>query len=286
VVYGSVLGAGLGLIAFARIHRLHLLALSDLIAPSLALGQAIGRIGCFLNGCCYGGLATVAWAVAFPVYSPPYERQLHDGLMAYGSGLVLQGADDDAPLIADVVVGSPAAEAGLKRGDRLVKIDGLPVSTLGEAHFRLRHLDAPGERIEIETSGSRRPFRFVGAAPPLVSHPVHPTQLYGAIDGLLICLFLLAFYPFRRRDGEAIAWLVTIYPVTRFLMELVRTDEPGLLGTDGSVLQRLSSIGQLISVAILAGAALLWLWLRSRPRGSVLDAPPQQGPWVWTLSRP
>ena len=36
-------------------HRLPLLAMADLIAPSMAIGLAFGRIGCFLNGCCYGG---------------------------------------------------------------------------------------------------------------------------------------------------------------------------------------------------------------------------------------
>lgn len=40
--------------------------MSDFIAPYLALGHAIGRIGCFLNGCCYGRAS--AWGVYFPVH--------------------------------------------------------------------------------------------------------------------------------------------------------------------------------------------------------------------------
>jgi phosphatidylglycerol:prolipoprotein diacylglycerol transferase len=35
----------------------------DLFAPAIALGEAIGRIGCFVGGCCYGKAASVAWAV-------------------------------------------------------------------------------------------------------------------------------------------------------------------------------------------------------------------------------
>jgi phosphatidylglycerol---prolipoprotein diacylglyceryl transferase len=44
----------------------------DIIAPCLALGHAMGRIGCFLNGCCYGGLCKTGWAVEFPAKSLPY----------------------------------------------------------------------------------------------------------------------------------------------------------------------------------------------------------------------
>ncbi|MBI4867359.1 MAG: prolipoprotein diacylglyceryl transferase [Candidatus Wallbacteria bacterium] len=39
-------------------------------APSIALGQAIGRLGCLLAGCCYGGPSTLPWAVAFPLTAP------------------------------------------------------------------------------------------------------------------------------------------------------------------------------------------------------------------------
>ncbi|MFA5060347.1 MAG: prolipoprotein diacylglyceryl transferase family protein, partial [Candidatus Omnitrophota bacterium] len=40
--------------------------IADLVAPYLALGQAIGRLGCFLNGCCYG--KAVSWGLFFPVH--------------------------------------------------------------------------------------------------------------------------------------------------------------------------------------------------------------------------
>ena len=41
-------------------HRVPLLATADLVAPSLLLGLALGRVGCLLNGCCYGGHAIFA----------------------------------------------------------------------------------------------------------------------------------------------------------------------------------------------------------------------------------
>ncbi len=38
----------------------------DLAAPGLAIGYAVARVGCFLNGCCYGHECTLPWAVTFP----------------------------------------------------------------------------------------------------------------------------------------------------------------------------------------------------------------------------
>lgn len=49
-----------------KIKRLPMLVIFDLLAPFVALAQAIGRIGCFLNGCCYG--KTSAWGIYFPVH--------------------------------------------------------------------------------------------------------------------------------------------------------------------------------------------------------------------------
>ncbi|MCM8527483.1 MAG: prolipoprotein diacylglyceryl transferase [Lentisphaeraceae bacterium] len=51
----------------------------DIIAPCLALGHAMGRIGCFLNGCCYGGICESSLGVQFPKNSLPYMDQLSSG---------------------------------------------------------------------------------------------------------------------------------------------------------------------------------------------------------------
>jgi len=59
---------------------------ADIIAPSIALGIGIGRIGCFLNGCCYG-VVSENYGIKFPsLHMPPmYLQQLNDGLIASGS---------------------------------------------------------------------------------------------------------------------------------------------------------------------------------------------------------
>ena len=83
VIYGGFFGGVAGLLAFFRKYRVPLLATADLVAPSLMLGLAIGRIGCLLNGCCYGGPCDLPWAVTFPAGSPAYASQVARGVM-YG----------------------------------------------------------------------------------------------------------------------------------------------------------------------------------------------------------
>ena len=54
VVYGGIIGGALTIYGFCRIKKIDLLSYLDLMIPSVALAQALGRIGCFLAGCCYG----------------------------------------------------------------------------------------------------------------------------------------------------------------------------------------------------------------------------------------
>lgn len=64
--YGGLFSALIFAAAFLKAKKLPLLSTLDLFAPFLAFGQALGRIGCFLNGCCYG--KPVSWGVYFPVH--------------------------------------------------------------------------------------------------------------------------------------------------------------------------------------------------------------------------
>lgn len=72
--YFGSLGAGVAVaILFGRKRGIPFFRLADLLAPSLALGYAFGRIGCFLNGCCYGAPTHLPWGVRFPNSPYPYE---------------------------------------------------------------------------------------------------------------------------------------------------------------------------------------------------------------------
>jgi len=77
VFYGGFLGAVLATILFARKRRLPLWKLADLLAPCLALGHALGRVGCFFNGCCYGSACRWPWAVSFPGNHLTHGKPVH-----------------------------------------------------------------------------------------------------------------------------------------------------------------------------------------------------------------
>jgi phosphatidylglycerol---prolipoprotein diacylglyceryl transferase len=185
VFYGSVVGGTAGFFLYRAIRPFPLGPVLDVLAPSIALGIAIGRIGCFLNGCCYGDLcdpAKVPWAVTFPRDSAPWIDQVKHGLI---------------PLTA---------------------------------------------------------YR---------SLPVHPTQLYSAIDGLILMVLLSAYFPLRKRDGEVMALLMMTYPVSRFVIERLRNDEPAVFAG--------LTISQNISIVLFVCGAIYWLSLRRRPPSRYAD---------------
>jgi len=95
---------------------------------------------------------------------------------------------------------------------------------------------------------------------PARSLPVHPTQIYSTIDALLICIVLLAYDPFCRRDGALFALMINIYAVTRYLIEILRTDEAPISGTG-------MSISQNISLVLLVLVAALWFYILRRSIG-------------------
>lgn len=66
VWYGGFLTAACSGLLYAAFRKWPILTLADLAAPSLVLGQGIGRLGCFLNSCCYGKETKSFWAVHFP----------------------------------------------------------------------------------------------------------------------------------------------------------------------------------------------------------------------------
>lgn len=66
VLYGSLIGGVIGCIIYTRKNKLPTIAMFDLIAPSFAIGQAFGRIGCFCAGCCYGRPTHSCLGVVFP----------------------------------------------------------------------------------------------------------------------------------------------------------------------------------------------------------------------------
>ena len=64
-IFGAILGGILGLWIYCRVQRRPFAPLADAIAPGIILAQAIGRVGCTINGCCHGKPTTLPWAVTW-----------------------------------------------------------------------------------------------------------------------------------------------------------------------------------------------------------------------------
>ncbi len=186
VLYGSILGGTVAFFLYRLARPFPLRPMLDVVAPSLALGIAIGRLGCFLNGCCYGDACRLPWAIRFPRHSPAWEAEMARGLIP-----------PDAP----------------------------------------------------------------------ASLPIHPTQLYSTIDGLVILVLLSAYFPLRRRDGQVMGLMMLTYPLTRFLVEHLRNDE-------GAWAYGMT-ISQIISVGVFVAGLGYWAYLRTLPEGRYADLPAQ-----------
>ena len=86
VYYGGLIGASLATILFGLWRKLPLWKLADVLAPSIALGSMLGRIGCLMNGCCFGRSCTWPWAIRFPDDHstqglPVHPTQLYDAFL-------------------------------------------------------------------------------------------------------------------------------------------------------------------------------------------------------------
>jgi len=77
-IYGAVLGAALGIWIYSKFSNFKFGYFADVIAPGIILAQAIGRIGCTLNGCCYGIETSLPWGVVYT----------HPDSIAFGAGTV------------------------------------------------------------------------------------------------------------------------------------------------------------------------------------------------------
>lgn len=144
VYSGGIIGAFIVL----KIMRINILAALDIYAPAMALSLFIGRIGCFLSGCCFGKVCQLPWAVSFPPDTPAYSAQL-------ASDMIPSNATN--------------------------------------------------------------------------SLPVHPTQIYEALFGIILFTVLLLL----RRKNSTVGLLFFIYfgsyAVFRFFIEYFRGDDRGLL---------------------------------------------------------
>jgi len=258
VLYGAIPGGILGyLLAYryvAKPAKVRTLQIADWLAPSIALGIAFGRIGCFLNGCCYGDVADPslvpsAMTVQFPANSNPYHEVVWLRGWQTTYGMQLGSAIADECMVKAVDPGSTAEKAGLQVKDIIQTVDGQATLTRDALIKALLNIKPYQEMtITVERDRQAKTLHFV----PPPSLPLLPTQLYMALDGVILCLLLWTYYPLRRREGAVIAMLMMTYAINRYLIEQLRLDNPEYIGN--------FTISQAISLALFAaGLAMMVL---------------------------
>jgi phosphatidylglycerol---prolipoprotein diacylglyceryl transferase len=82
VFYGGAIATGMVLLLFCRREGWSFWRLGDLAAPSLAVGHALGRLGCFFAGCCFGKTCAAPWGLSFPRGSVAYDELQAIGVVA------------------------------------------------------------------------------------------------------------------------------------------------------------------------------------------------------------
>lgn len=80
--FGAMVGAMLGAGVVLRVRGADFLRYADTAAPAVALGYAVYRLGCFLNGCCFGTETQLPWAVTFGQGSEAFAAQVEAGLIS------------------------------------------------------------------------------------------------------------------------------------------------------------------------------------------------------------
>ena len=132
VFYGSAIGGFLGFVAayfyILKKRNINFWKMADVVAPCLALGLALGRIGCLLNGCCYGGVACEdCFAIHFPLPSEPRYVMVRKGYQT-AAGFTLDV--DQKPRV--IYVKDVYKDLGFQVGDVVVKIGDTPVKTIAD----------------------------------------------------------------------------------------------------------------------------------------------------------
>ncbi len=167
VWYGGFIGASLFTLYYTRRHKLPFFKIADILIPSVALGHAFGRLGCFSAGCCYG-------------------------------------KEVSRDFIFSVVFTHPES-----------------------------------------------------IAPQGI--PRHPVQLYESLGEVIIFLILVIFRTRKRFDGQVLLMYMTLYPILRSLLEIIRGDK-----IRGFVIEPYLSTSQFISIFVIAIAIYLQIYISRR----------------------
>lgn len=253
-IYGGVIAALVVALIYLGFWRYSVRWYLDIVVPSLALGMSIGRIGCFLNGCCWGNLSDLPWAMRFSYGSNPATQQWYAGepgaelpqeLIYFPPNGILVDGRPAFPLQRellwtterDIADARPLLDLDNRYGEAKTPAEKAKVSQ--ELSQELRRLGCRASAASQRVYIARQMDRFGLTLPELQAIarqyralPVHPTQLYSLFALLLLALLLNAVYWRRTRDGQVLCVFLLIEPWSRYAIEVLRADNPvDTLGT-------------------------------------------------------
>ncbi len=294
-VYGGFLAATIGTLIYFLVRKHSLRWYLDILAPSAALGMGLGRLGCFLNGCCWGSVCDLPWAVRFPFGSPAAAQHWHAGE---------PGMDLPKELIcvlpggigADGRVAHPLLREVLWVKESEIERELAKARPIYDLKAKLAQAQTEAERQAIQDQlrqvrDKAPPIKYADIVDALLTHhlslgelkalarehpsqPVHPTQLYSALTLTILALFLNSLYWRRSRDGVVICTLLAIEPWTRFVLEILRADNP----TDTFSLTVSQFLSLMLSPIGVIGLLMLRRLPARSPRAQRWEPPPPAVP--------
>ncbi len=224
MVYGAFAGGVVAATIFFIRHKLPVLKFADIVAPCLVLGLALGRVGCFLNGCCYGGLCDRPWAVTFPprlagLFASGQSRPISAGWHPFRSrslcrrrGSIRRRKLGRSPGRSEIWRNDWSPSSSSHRAKKRLSIRPAkrfsfpsPGQSKLSAAFRSPTLTLEFRTVDAEGKPATHSSKLAAApVTPARSLPVHPTQLYSALGALLLTLFLacLVSVPSTRRRSD------------------------------------------------------------------------------------
>lgn len=262
--YGGFIGAFIPCILYAMYKRLSLRLWTDLMIPTLLFAMGLGRIGCFLAGCCHGAQCSpnLPWAVQFPIGSYAQVTSWYARAVSLPAELILVPPDGSAVPMAPkgLAVSMKDVDAKLKQA-----ADAAAAARQSGCNQRADCAQRAHDQAEQTVSLLRPHLEDFPATPAeaaqlamradLRSPPLHPAQLYSAAGPLLLAWLTSALFYRRKRHGIVFPIGLMLYAVERFIEESLRVDNP--VDTFGMTVSQAISVG----VFIVMG---LWLLLLQR----------------------
>jgi len=222
------------IIAYLFYHKLPVRRYLDILAIGLMLALAFGRIGCFLNGCCFGKPTEMHYGVRFPYYSFSYLSQVYPDPARNRSKPRLKLTSEFFGYVGS---------------------EGQWIET-GQGKLKPYNLLSDEQKYEVK-NGVYRALK------------VHPTQLYSAANAAVLSLVLCLFWrwglnadksavvkKFAPMPGCTFALMFILYGITRFFIEFLRDDNPfeyawWAIYRGGTISQNLGIYMTILGVALM-----------------------------------